>query len=50
MNASEFDKFAEEYRSLHQANIAASGEAPEYFAEYKMKDLRRLVSGGSGRC
>jgi len=50
MNASEFDKFAEEYRSLHQANIAASGEAPEYFAEYKMKDLRRLVSADSGRC
>ncbi len=44
MNPSEFDKFAEEYRSLHQANIAASGEPPEYFAEYKMKDLKRLVS------
>jgi ubiquinone/menaquinone biosynthesis C-methylase UbiE len=48
MNASEFDKFAEEYRSLHQANIAASGETPEYFAEYKMKDLRRLVSTDLG--
>ena len=48
MNASEFDKFAEEYRLLHQANITASGEAPEYFAEYKMKDLRRLVSTDLG--
>lgn len=44
MNSSEFDKFAEEYESLHRANIAASGEPPEYFAEYKMKDLKRLVS------
>ena len=48
MNPAEFDKFAEEYRSLHLANIAASGEAPEYFAEYKMKDLKRLVGSGSG--
>ena len=36
MDSAEFDKFAREYRSLHQANIGASGEAPEYFAEYKM--------------
>ena len=35
MNSSEFDKFAEEYGSLHRANIAASGEPPEYFAEYR---------------
>lgn len=48
MNPTEFDKFAEEYRSLHLANIAASGEPPEYFAEYKMKDLKCLVSSGSG--
>jgi ubiquinone/menaquinone biosynthesis C-methylase UbiE len=47
MNTSEFDKFAEEYRSLHEAHFAASGEASEYFAEYKMKDLKRLVSSGS---
>jgi len=43
MDRTEFDKFADEYRSLHQKNIAASGEAPEYFAEYKVKDLKRLV-------
>jgi SAM-dependent methyltransferase len=43
MDRTEFDKFADEYRSLHQANIAAAGEAPEYFAEYKMLDLKRLV-------
>ena len=44
MDRTEFDRFADEYRSLHRANIAASGEAPEYFAEYKIKDLKRLVS------
>jgi ubiquinone/menaquinone biosynthesis C-methylase UbiE len=43
MNRSEFDKFAEEYRSLHEANIGVSGETPEYFADYKIKDLKRLV-------
>jgi ubiquinone/menaquinone biosynthesis C-methylase UbiE len=43
MKPSEFDKFADEYRALHEANLTASGEAPEYFAEYKMKDLRRLI-------
>jgi SAM-dependent methyltransferase len=44
MDRSEFDRFADEYRSLHQANIVLSGEAPEYFAEYKIKDLKSLVS------
>jgi SAM-dependent methyltransferase len=44
MDRSEFDKFADEYKSLHEANIAVSGETPEYFAEYKIKDLKSLVS------
>ncbi len=39
----EFDKFAEEYRSLHAANITASGESPEYFAEYKVRDVSRAL-------
>src|SRR5688500_10014523 len=43
MERAEFDKFAEEYRSLHEANVAMTGEKPEYFADYKIKDLRRLV-------
>ena len=43
MDRAEFDKFAQEYKSLHGENIAASGENPEYFAEYKMKDLKRIV-------
>ncbi|CAB3780893.1 class I SAM-dependent methyltransferase [Pararobbsia alpina] len=41
MKESEFDRFAEEYRAIHAANISASGEAPEFFAEYKIADLSR---------
>jgi SAM-dependent methyltransferase len=43
MNQSEFDKFALEYQSLHACNIRASGEAPAYFAEYKVRDVSRLL-------
>ncbi len=39
MDKAEFDKFADEYRSVHTANIAISGEQPDYFADYKIKDL-----------
>lgn len=41
MNEAEFDKFADEYHAMHSASIKASGEGPEYFAEYKIMDLRR---------
>ena len=41
MDEAEFDKFAAEYRAMHAANITASGEDPEYFAEYKVADLAR---------
>jgi SAM-dependent methyltransferase len=41
MDEAEFDKFAAEYRAMHAANIKASGESPEYFAEYKIVDLVR---------
>jgi SAM-dependent methyltransferase len=37
----EFDKFAAEYRTLHAESIRASGESPEYFAEYKIVDVAR---------
>lgn len=40
MDEAEFDKFAAEYRALHAANIRVSGESPEYFAEYKIVDLK----------
>jgi SAM-dependent methyltransferase len=39
MDEAEFDKFAQEYRDLHARNIRLSGEDPEYFAEYKIKDI-----------
>jgi ubiquinone/menaquinone biosynthesis C-methylase UbiE len=39
MDKAEFDKFADEYESVHARNIAISGETPDYFAKYKMKDL-----------
>jgi SAM-dependent methyltransferase len=41
MDEAEFDKFAAEYRAMHATNIKASGESPEYFAEYKIVDLAR---------
>lgn len=48
MDEAEFDKFAAEYRDLHAANIRASGEDPEYFAEYKVIDLvAELRSAGA---
>lgn len=39
MDEVEFDKFADEYRAMHAANIRLSGEIPEYFAEYKVADI-----------
>ena len=44
MNQAEFDRFADEYRALHAANISASGERPEFFAEYKVKDVAESVA------
>lgn len=41
MDASEFDKFADEYSQIHSKNVAISGESPEYFAKYKIDELRR---------
>jgi SAM-dependent methyltransferase len=39
----EFDLLADEYHELHRANIAVTGEGPEYFSEYKVADLADLV-------
>jgi ubiquinone/menaquinone biosynthesis C-methylase UbiE len=41
MNEAEFDRFADEYYTLHAASIAASGEGPDFFAEYKIRDIAR---------
>ena len=47
MDHAEFDRFADEYRALHQANVAITGEAPEFFAEYKIKALRGIAASAN---
>ena len=44
MDVNEFDKFAEEYVKLHSQNLRLTGEDPEFFAEYKIRDLKRVSS------
>ena len=44
MEKAEFDKFAEEYHALHAATVSASGETPQFFHEYKIADVRRLLA------
>ena len=39
----EFDAMADNYYAQHKANIAITGEEPEYFSEYKIADLARFV-------
>jgi ubiquinone/menaquinone biosynthesis C-methylase UbiE len=41
----EFDKFADEYRATHANNIRVSGESPEFFAAYKVRDVANVVAG-----
>jgi SAM-dependent methyltransferase len=43
MKESEFDRFADEYHSLHAQNIRLSGEDPIYFAQYKARDAARIT-------
>jgi SAM-dependent methyltransferase len=43
MGDAEFDRFAANYHALHAGNVALTGEAPEYFADYKMRDFAELV-------
>ena len=43
MDKAEFDRFADAYYDQHRANVALTGEAPEYFAEYKIRRLREIV-------
>lgn len=39
----EFDQLADDYHRQHQENIAITGEAPEYFSEYKIADISRYT-------
>jgi ubiquinone/menaquinone biosynthesis C-methylase UbiE len=43
MDKAEFDQFADEYYALHKQNVAITGEAPEYFAEYKIREVARIA-------
>jgi ubiquinone/menaquinone biosynthesis C-methylase UbiE len=45
MDIDEFDKFADEYTAIHARNIRASGETPEFFAEYKIRDMAAALAG-----
>ncbi|MCS7046452.1 MAG: class I SAM-dependent methyltransferase, partial [Gemmataceae bacterium] len=39
MEQAEFDRFADEYHALHDRAIKASGEPPEFFHQYKVRDV-----------
>jgi SAM-dependent methyltransferase len=43
MDKAEFDRFADAYYDQHRENVAVTGEGPEYFAEYKIRQLRKIV-------
>lgn len=45
MSGPEFDRFANSYQRLHAENIRISGEAPDYFARYKVLHARRIAAG-----
>lgn len=44
ISQSEFDQFADEYLATHAENLKISGEAPDYFARYKIEEVRRRWS------
>lgn len=48
MRQAEFDRFADEYRSAHARSIGVTGEAPEFFAEYKVLELKRQLGRRHG--
>ena len=39
MDVAEFDQFADEYENMHAANIAITGERPDFFSAYKIRIL-----------
>ncbi len=41
----EFDKFADVYYEAHKKNIKITGEGPEYFSRYKIKDFYEFFEG-----
>jgi SAM-dependent methyltransferase len=45
MGAAEFDRFAQDYLETHRRNIRISGENPDYFARYKIDEVKRRWLG-----
>jgi len=45
----EFDKFADEYRSLHAQNVKSYGKSPEFFAEYKIAEVADAAKRNSAK-
>ena len=44
MPESEFDRYAGCYHEQHEASIGLSGEAPDFFAKYKVEDVAAAVA------
>jgi ubiquinone/menaquinone biosynthesis C-methylase UbiE len=44
LDEAEFDRFAQDYLTQHERNVRISGEAPDYFARYKIEEVRRRWS------
>ena len=44
LELSEFDQYADEYYNQHSNNISISGESPDFFSEYKIKDMAAALS------
>jgi SAM-dependent methyltransferase len=44
VDTAEFDRFADEYLSMHAKNLQITGESPDYFARYKIDQVRRVWS------
>ncbi len=47
MDRVHFDHVADEYYALHARNIRYSGEPPDFFAEYKVKDVAAVMADGA---
>jgi SAM-dependent methyltransferase len=42
MDVAEFDRFADEYLTIHAKNLVITGESPDYFARYKVDEVKRI--------
>jgi SAM-dependent methyltransferase len=50
MAKAEFDSYVDTYYEEHKKNVEITGEAPEYFAEYKIADLAHYLSETRATC